>query len=110
MSSLHSHADKDKEAIEEDYQKALELIFANGYGCCVFKHNIHGDQPEFPGGMPDSSDRLPPEFFANPWCPPAAIKVTAAKVDQSEVTKEPEKSTSALEPEPFFCNRLVWPP
>ena len=26
MSSLHSQAGKDKEAMEEDYQKALELI------------------------------------------------------------------------------------
>ena len=40
MSSLHSLAGKDKEAMEEDYQKALKLIFAYGYGCCVFKHNI----------------------------------------------------------------------
>ena len=32
VSSLHSQAGKDKEAMEEDYQKALELIFAYGYG------------------------------------------------------------------------------
>ena len=42
-SSLHSQAGKDKEAMEEDYQKGQELIFAYGYGCCVFKHNICGD-------------------------------------------------------------------
>ena len=42
-SSLHSKAGKDKEAMEEDYQKGLELIFSYGYGCCVFKHNICGD-------------------------------------------------------------------
>ena len=46
MSSLHSQVGKDKEAMEEYYQKALELIFAYGYGCCVFKHNICGDQPQ----------------------------------------------------------------
>ena len=38
--SLQSQADKDKEVMEEDYQKALEVIFTYGYGCCVFKHNI----------------------------------------------------------------------
>ena len=41
--SLHSQVGKDKATMEEDYQKALELIFAYGYGCCMFKHNICGD-------------------------------------------------------------------
>ena len=31
VSSLHSQAGKDKEAMEGDYQKALKLIFAYGY-------------------------------------------------------------------------------
>ena len=35
VSSLHSQTSKDKEATEEDSQKALELIFAYGYKCCV---------------------------------------------------------------------------
>ena len=69
MSPLYSQVGKDKEVMEEDYQKALELIFAYGYGCCVFKHNICGDQPEVLNGMPDSSDLLPPKFFANPRFP-----------------------------------------
>ena len=43
VSFLHSQAGKDKVAKEEDYQKALELIFAYGYRCCMFKHNICGD-------------------------------------------------------------------
>ena len=43
VSSLHSQAGKDKEAIEEDYQKTLEVIFSYGNGCCAFKHNICGD-------------------------------------------------------------------
>ena len=46
VSSLHSQAGKDKEAMEEDYQKALELIFTYGYRSCVFKHNIYGYQPK----------------------------------------------------------------
>ena len=44
VSSLHSQSNKDKEAMEEDYQKALKVIFAYGYGCCVLKHNICRDQ------------------------------------------------------------------
>ena len=66
VSSLHSQAGKDKEAMEEDYRKAFKLIFAYDYGCCVFKHNIYGDQPKVPDGMPDSSNSLPLEFFTNP--------------------------------------------
>ena len=42
--SLQSQAGKDKEAMEKEYQKALDVIFAYGYGCCVFKHNICGDR------------------------------------------------------------------
>ena len=40
---LHSQVSRDKEAMEEDYQKAMELIFSYVYGCCAFKHNICGD-------------------------------------------------------------------
>ena len=75
VSYLHSQADKDKEAMEEDYQKALELIFAHGYGCCAFKHSICDDQPEIPDGMPDSVDPLPPEFFVNLRCPLASTVI-----------------------------------
>ena len=71
VSSPHSQAVKNKETMVEDYQKALEQIFAYGYGCYVFKHGIRGDQPRIPDGMPDSVDPLPPEFFANLGCPPA---------------------------------------
>ena len=56
--------------MEEEYQKALEVIFAYGYGCCVFKHSICGDRLEVLEGMPDSTDPLPSEFFMNPECPP----------------------------------------
>ena len=60
VSSLQSQAGKDKEAMEEEYQKALEVIFDYGYGCCVFKHNICGDRPKVLKGMLDSADPLPP--------------------------------------------------
>ena len=35
MSSLQSQVSKDKKAMKEKYHKALEVIFAYGYGCCV---------------------------------------------------------------------------
>ena len=54
--------------MDEEYQKALEVIFAYWYECCVFKHNIYGDRLEVPEGMPDSPDPLPPEFFVKPGC------------------------------------------
>ena len=92
VSSLHPQVGKDKEAMEEDYQKALELIFAYGYKCCVFKH-ICGDHSEVLDGMLDSSNLLPLEFFVNPRCLPAtaATEATIAEVDQNEAAKEPEK-------------------
>ena len=97
VSSLKSQAGKDKEAMEEDYHKALELIFAYGYGCCMFKYNICGDQLKVPNCIPDSSGPLPQEFFMDPRCPSAlvATKATAAEVDQSEATKEPKRSAPA---------------
>ena len=68
-SSLHSQVGRDKKAMEKEYQKALEVISAYGYECCVFKHNICGDHPEVPNGMPDLVDSLPLEFFVNLGCP-----------------------------------------
>ena len=92
---LQSQAIKDKEAMEEDYQKSLEEIFAYGYGCYVFKHNICGDHPEVRKGVPDSSILLPLKFFANPRCPPvlATIEDTTAEGHLSESTQEPEENT-----------------
>ena len=86
--------------MEEDYQKALELVFAYGYRCYAFKHNIYGDQSKVPNGMLDSSDPLPSEFFMNPRCPPApvATEAIAAKVEKSETVKkakDPKRSASA---------------
>ena len=90
VSSPHSQAGRDKEAMEEDYHKTLELIFSYGYGCCVFKHNICEDQQEIPYGMPDSSYPLPPKFFVNLRClpAPAATESTATEADPSEAAKE----------------------
>ena len=94
MSSPQSQGSKDKEVMEEDYQKALELIFAYGYECCMLKHNICGDHPEVPNGMPHSFDPLPSEFFMNPRCPPAraptkAITIEAEQSKTTEKAKDP---------------------
>ena len=55
--------------MEEDYEKDLEQIFAFGYGCCTFKHNIRGDRLGISNGMLDFVDPLPLEFFVNLGCP-----------------------------------------
>ena len=94
VSSLQSQAGKYKEAMEEDYQKALEVIFAYNYGCCKLKDNIYGSQPEYPDDMPDSFDLLPLEFLANPRClpVPAIIEVIAAEVDLIKPAKDPKEN------------------
>ena len=96
VSSLQSQASKDKEAMEEDYQKALEVIFAYGYECCIFKHNICERKPEVPDGMPNSSNPLPPEFFANPKCPPVPTVTiaAAAEEDMIETTNDLQENAS----------------
>ena len=48
---------------------ALELFFAYGCGCYVFKHDIYGDQPKVLDSMPDSPNFLSPECFVSPKCP-----------------------------------------
>ena len=69
VSSLQSQASKDKEGLEEDYQKALEVIFAYGYGCCMFKHNICGSQPKVPNGMPRLLQPIASGFLYEPQVP-----------------------------------------
>ena len=92
--SLYSQAGKDNEAMEEDYQKALEVIFSYGYECYVFKHNICGNQPEDLDGMLDSFDLLPPKFFVSSRCSlvPTATEDTVVKAYPSEVAKEPKEN------------------
>ena len=83
--------------MKEKCQKDLEVIFAYGYGCCVFKHNICGDHQDVPNGMPDSADPLPHEFFVNPGCPPVqtAAEATTTKAPPSKTTKEPMEAAVA---------------
>ena len=79
--------------MEEDYQKALELIFTYGYGCCAFKHSIYGDRLEIPNDMLDSTDLFPLEFFVNPRCPlaPTTVEVKAIEICQGEAAKDPKE-------------------
>ena len=83
--------------MEEEYQKALKLIFSYGYGCCAFKHNICGDHPEVPDDMLDFADQLHPEFFVNPGCPPiqAAAEAATTEAPPSETAKEPLEAAFA---------------
>ena len=69
----------------------MEVIFAYGYLCCVFKHNICGDHPEVPEGMPNFANLLPPEFFVNPDCPPVqeVAEAIAIEAPPSETPKDP---------------------
>ena len=77
--------------MKEKFQKNLEVIFAYGYGCCIFKHNICGDRLKVPKGMRDSADPLPLEFIVNPECPlvQAATEATMTEVPLNETAKEP---------------------
>ena len=95
--SFHFQAGKGEEAMEEEYQKAMEAIFAYGYRCCVFKHNIRGDHLEVPEGMPDSTNPLSLEFFVNPGYPPvqAAAEATTTEASPSETAKDPMEVAAA---------------
>ena len=95
--SLQSQAGKDKKAMEEDYQKALKVIFVYNYRCCAFKHNICRDLLEVPEGMPNFSISLPSEFFAILKCPSisAAIEDMAAEPHLSEAVQELQENTPA---------------
>ena len=56
--------------MEEDCQRALEPTFIYGCGCCVFKHNICGDQLEVPNCALGSPNFLFPECVAALLWPP----------------------------------------
>ena len=72
------------------------VIFTYGNGCCAFKHNICGDQPEVSDGMPDSTNPLPMEFFVNLRCPLVLVvtEETTARADLIAIAKEPEGNAS----------------
>ena len=92
MSTFHSQAGKDQEAMVEDYQKALEQIFTYGYGCCAFKHGICGDRLRISDAMSDSANPLLPDFFTNLGWPltPISIEAKAAEVHMVETVRPVE--------------------
>ena len=59
--------------MEEDGQRALEPTFTYGCGCCVFKHNICGDQLEVLDCTSDSLNFLFPKCIASLLCPPVWV-------------------------------------
>ena len=65
----------------------------------MFKHGICGDRPRIPDGMPDSTNPLPPEFFANLGCPPAltAVGGKATEVHFVETAKDSVEGVVAEE-------------
>ena len=84
--------------MKEDYHKALELIFAYGYECCAFKHNIYGDWPEITDSL-----MLPThfflEFFVKPRCPlaPVSLKSKAVEADLGGAAENLEGDVVAME-------------
>ena len=56
--------------MKEDCQRALEPSFTYGYGCCVFKQNVYGDQLEVLDCTLDSLNFLSLECVADLRCPP----------------------------------------
>ena len=62
----------------------------------MFKHNIYGSQSKVLDDIPDSSNPLPIEFFANPRCPqvPAVMEAATAEVDLIDPAKDPKENAS----------------
>ena len=77
----------DREVMEAEFDASGDTLFNYGYGCCVFTHNICGNKPQIPDGMPDPSVPLTIEFFANPRCPPSTSSAAPAP-DPAAVSRE----------------------
>ena len=65
----------------------------------MFKHGIRGDRLRIMDGMPDSTDPLALEFFANLGCPPVStpVEAEATEVHMVETTKDPVEGIVAEE-------------
>ena len=81
--------------MEEDYRRALELSFTCGYGRCVSKQGICGDQLEVPDCTPNSPNFLSPKCFASLRCSPvlASSEGVVAEVHLREVVEESGRGT-----------------
>ena len=82
-------------AVEVSESTGVDVFFSYGYGCYVFKHNICGDHPKVPKGMPDSANPQPPEFFMDLRYPlvQATAEATAIEVPLNKAAKEPMEIT-----------------
>ena len=83
----------DREVMEAEFDASGDTLFNYGYGCCVFTHNIRGNNPQIPDGMPDPSVPLTLEFFANPGCPPST-SFAAPALDPTAVSREERSKNS----------------
>ena len=66
------------------------MIFNYRYGCCAFTHNICGNQPQVPNGMPDTSKPLSKEFFLL-ILDVVPVEDASTNVLLDEVTNAPER-------------------
>ena len=71
----------------------MELSFTYGYGCCVFQHNICGNQLKAPDCISDSSNFLSLECLASLRCPlvSASSKDASSGVHCREVAEKSGK-------------------
>ena len=95
LSAFRVEVAKEKKALETEYDAGFEVIFNYGYGCCAFAHNICGNKPKIPDGMPGTLEPLTQEFFVNPRCPPVSVPVWAVIAPKAGVSEEVEHSSTA---------------
>ena len=89
LSAFRVKADKEKKALEVEYDAGFEAIFNYGYCCCAFAHNICGSKPKIPDGMLGMSEPLTLEFFVNPRCPSVTVPVRAVVLPRRVLAKGP---------------------
>ena len=87
LSAFRAEVDKEKKALEAEYDAGFEAIFNYGYGCCAFVHNICISKPKIPDRMSGTSEPLTPEFFVNPRCPSVAVPVNAVVAPKAGVSE-----------------------
>ena len=100
--------------MDEGCQRALELSFTYGCGCCVFKHNICAYQLQVPDCMPDSPNFLSLECLASLRCSLvlASSEGEVAGVHCREVVEESSRGAPLGDLNKhhfFFVMAPMWP-